>query len=681
MKKVMITLLIVVLFVNIVSAEVNSYDEYEIEIEEGKYKLKIDDFEIESESEFIVYDTTKGIKWKHDKSGYNKRKFNNIERVSEYRFCEKEEIKELGKGLSYRKIYDDCIDFFPNYLNKSGMIEYKPEFVNITVIKNTVITQFYADDLYQYDPLSWNYTVGWVACFPYDSDFYEVVTNVNGTWNYKSENVNNSFKKIGGGSLQLEQGGRSEYISYDGVFNVLDANFTITGWAWAPNGQGAGGFIKIGDSNDGVAIGIGSNTMDSSGGELIGLAEAIAWEDSNSLVGTGWFHFGLVVDTLEDFDFYLNGTLVAETAGSIYVPNSYTTVGANSDGNRRFQGYLDEISIWNRVLNSTELEELYNSYNGVSCSDINTSGVSGCTESLVNTSWTSFVSNSSCRNDNTIQYVSNRTTYDENNCGFTNVTFYRTNETDFGCCYQLSTPTNLLNTSQDNDTITLDWDLILGSEKYLIYNFSLNFINDTVPTYIHDNLINNTLYNYTIYAYNSTCVIPLSNVSNNILTYTHQNLPCTTILLNTTWTNWYLNSTCGNLTGVYNRSRITYNNGTCIFVNISFEEFKNDSCECETTNYICRFYEMEEEKMLIGWVLLWVSMVALGYWFSQTGNHYIGLPFLFASTGLSFYFWKKYESIEPVIGLTMAVITLGSIVMWIFLRSNVKDKKGEKIGY
>lgn len=58
-----------------------------------------------------------------------------------------------------------------------------------------------------------------------------------------------------------------------------------------------------------------------------------------------------------------------------------------------------------------------------------------CTESLINTSWTPFVINSTCRVDDTYQYVRNRTTYDENNCGFVNITFWDTNETDYTCNY------------------------------------------------------------------------------------------------------------------------------------------------------------------------------------------------------------------------------------------------------
>jgi len=63
---------------------------------------------------------------------------------------------------------------------------------------------------------------------------------------------------------------------------------------------------------------------------------------------------------------YMNGTEQGRTAfsGSLDSSDSSTFIG-NAGTGRAADGYIDEVGIWNRALNSTEVAELYNSGDGL----------------------------------------------------------------------------------------------------------------------------------------------------------------------------------------------------------------------------------------------------------------------------------------------------------------------------
>lgn len=78
--------------------------------------------------------------------------------------------------------------------------------------------------------------------------------------------------------------------------------------------------------------------------------------------------------------------------------------------------------------------------------------------------------------------------------------------------------------------------------------------------------------------------------------------------------------------------------------------------------------------------IAYFGLIVIGYWFTQTGNSFLGLPFLFGSTGVSFHIWKYYDSINiPEVGLMFAGLTLGSTFMWLFIK--VRKKKSDDVFY
>ncbi len=127
-------------------------NDYELEIEEGKWKLKIGDIEIESESKFNIYDTNP-IKWKHNTSGYNLRMFDNPFIKFGYKYCDSLKFDSIGKGIQSKRNYTDCIDFSPNYMNSTGGIYRRSDLVNFTELDSkTILVEFYANSTFEYDP-------------------------------------------------------------------------------------------------------------------------------------------------------------------------------------------------------------------------------------------------------------------------------------------------------------------------------------------------------------------------------------------------------------------------------------------------------------------------------------------------------------------------------------------------
>jgi hypothetical protein len=91
-----------------------------------------------------------------------------------------------------------------------------------------------------------------------------------------------------------------------------------------------------------------------------------------------WYHVTLVLDRLDKLKIYLNGTLNNGTASNNnlvpFVVSNYNTnhpfrIGAQTAGNNVdpiafLNGKIDEFNVWNRVLTTTEITELYNAGTG-----------------------------------------------------------------------------------------------------------------------------------------------------------------------------------------------------------------------------------------------------------------------------------------------------------------------------
>ncbi len=89
----------------------------------------------------------------------------------------------------------------------------------------------------------------------------------------------------------------------------------------------------------------------------------LVWSESSSLLFNEWQLFTAVRDVDGSFTFYINGIqsgIVNQDGGPV-LTGSGLTIGRRYSPAQHFNGSIDEVIIYNRALNSTEISELYNS--------------------------------------------------------------------------------------------------------------------------------------------------------------------------------------------------------------------------------------------------------------------------------------------------------------------------------
>lgn len=78
----------------------------------------------------------------------------------------------------------------------------------------------------------------------------------------------------------------------------------------------------------------------------------------------GWNHVAITHEQGGDTKVYVNGSLHLTDTGNSWTTANYVSFARSDDDNNRFSGLMDEIGIWNRTLNETEISEIYDNGNG-----------------------------------------------------------------------------------------------------------------------------------------------------------------------------------------------------------------------------------------------------------------------------------------------------------------------------
>jgi hypothetical protein len=93
-------------------------------------------------------------------------------------------------------------------------------------------------------------------------------------------------------------------------------------------------------------------------------ANAQPLASSTTNLSTGQWYFVVVTFNGSNCSIYVNGALDSSTSGNFSIPNDISctndTFGYWSNGPYYLNAYIDEVGIWNRVLTSTEISDLYN---------------------------------------------------------------------------------------------------------------------------------------------------------------------------------------------------------------------------------------------------------------------------------------------------------------------------------
>ncbi len=165
--------------------------------------------------------------------------------------------------------------------------------------------------------------------------------------------------------------GTDDYVTVadTDALDVTDGtHFTLTGWfnrdtytadhtiIAKRNGQAAGdtGYVLyVDDTNDDVVFEVSDGT------------DEYSRTSTSSFTATGWQHVAAVFDDTLGMTIYINGTVNQDAAsgtigniGSLANTVAFRS-GAESDAGSPFDGKLDEIRLYNRVLSPDEVNQLY----------------------------------------------------------------------------------------------------------------------------------------------------------------------------------------------------------------------------------------------------------------------------------------------------------------------------------
>jgi uncharacterized membrane protein len=165
-----------------------------------------------------------------------------------------------------------------------------------------------------------------------------------------------------GGACDFD--GVDDYVVIASNFSLTNVDVTIANWVYIESLSKRGAFVKVGGEigSDGYALGVGGTTFDNNGNDLILLYESVRWIDTNSVIGTGWHHTVMVIDSSGVPEGFIDGVSVGSFSGTNALsPSDETMIGGyNESGNDRFfNGTIDEVAIFNRSLSAAEIRNQY----------------------------------------------------------------------------------------------------------------------------------------------------------------------------------------------------------------------------------------------------------------------------------------------------------------------------------
>lgn len=164
-----------------------------------------------------------------------------------------------------------------------------------------------------------------------------------------------------GGCLSL--GGVNSYVVASSIPNLTGA-FTVEAWATTPvvqdstydaivskfsSGPYNGWFIRRNSNSSVVNITIYNN------------GSSTAYIAGPTIIANAWTYYAVTFDGTS-VKFYVNGVLIG-SAGSVIVGSATTNfaIGGNYGGStENWNGYIDEVRIYNRALTATEIQDQYN---------------------------------------------------------------------------------------------------------------------------------------------------------------------------------------------------------------------------------------------------------------------------------------------------------------------------------
>jgi len=194
--------------------------------------------------------------------------------------------------------------------------------------------------------------------------------NLNGT-NYTYDSVGNNHGKVYGatfvGSGRIGHGfefdGVDDYITADSVTADLEnKNMTALFWMKSSEVSGTSFFISFHDNSGSNKLLIGHNLNNK-----LSIHNGASWAGTSSVpvIDNTWHFIAVVFDTSADnIDVYIDGNYDFSTSCSNdFVSTDRFTIGMEWDASTPsdfYEGLIDEILIFNRLLSAEEIQAYYN---------------------------------------------------------------------------------------------------------------------------------------------------------------------------------------------------------------------------------------------------------------------------------------------------------------------------------
>jgi hypothetical protein len=172
-----------------------------------------------------------------------------------------------------------------------------------------------------------------------------------------------TYSSLNSGKFILN-GAESGYFSMPLVTSTI-TNVTMCCWVNITTKSLRGPFIVNG-SFTGYAIGVGNDSYDTFGNNLIALFPGNRWISAGVSLGLGWKHVAITLDGSSLPRIYLNGQLINSYAGiNPRVPTTATYIGREVGGEnvgitRAFGGEIGMAQMYNRQLSDAEILQNYN---------------------------------------------------------------------------------------------------------------------------------------------------------------------------------------------------------------------------------------------------------------------------------------------------------------------------------
>lgn len=236
-----------------------------------------------------------------------------------------------------------------SYRNSTGMIDE-------VRIYDRVLTSTEIDELSSQEA---NYPVpsGPVAYFPFDGQHNDLAQNTHPTAHGEIAYT----KGIKDQALELD-GNSENYISavplpsVGDAFNFSSDKISISAWAYITGGHVAPRIVELADSSGDICR--LWHQGDSIHFGLVSTGDVLSYE----VEGLEWVHMvGVYDETAQKMKLYIDGKKVKEQTVDSFIPDvTKIFIGNAYDGTRSFNGYIDEVYIYNRVLSQSEISKLAN---------------------------------------------------------------------------------------------------------------------------------------------------------------------------------------------------------------------------------------------------------------------------------------------------------------------------------